>query len=164
MHRFGLLLLALHVPVIVATAGMRGYGWSHGVLEGLVPAGCAIVAGWAWPTRFERAAPLTVGLFASSATLTHLLGGSTLLVVHFVLAIAFLVAYAVPGAWLVALGFAVFEHAVLGVLDPHSIYGHDTTTAAKVTLILVHGAILLGGAVLSWRLARRATPSVRQGP
>src|SRR5260370_5314446 len=57
--------------------------------------------------------------------------------------------------FLLAIGFVVLHHAVLGTLDPKAVYNHPSAIAHPFTWALVHGFFVLAASaasVVAWRL------------
>src|SRR5690606_29679824 len=66
--------------------------------------------------------------------------------------------------FLLGVAFVVFEHGVLGVLDPATVYDHQAAVARPWVWALVHALWLLGACgahVVSWKLHERAATTDR---
>ena len=149
------MLVALHAVGVCIFAIIRGYGFQHGLVEATPIAAAALVASWAQFGRKMREGAVVVGLVLSSAMLVHLSGGKIELHFHYFVIVGLLTLYQDWFPFLLAVGFVLFEHAVIGVLDPTAVYDHRAALNNPLKWALVH-ALFLGAAsvasLISWRL------------
>jgi diguanylate cyclase (GGDEF)-like protein/PAS domain S-box-containing protein len=117
---------------------VRGYGVTHSVVETSILAASAIVAMQPRGARRLRSAAAAGGLMIASALLVHLWGGAIEGHFLFFVFVALLAAYQDWVPFLIALGFVVLHHGVIGVLIPDAVYDHSDA--------INHGAFVLAAA------------------
>jgi len=157
-HRWISVVLWLHVAGIAAFAVLRGYGLLHVLADVAVVATAALLAGWGALSRLTRSCTATFGLVLSSAILVHVSGGMIELHFHFFVVVAAVTLYQEWPPFLIAIGFVVLHHGVLGVLQPRAVYNHPDAWSRPWTWALVHGAFVLAASVASvasWSLNER---------
>jgi hypothetical protein len=159
-HQAILALLWIHAVVIAGIVLVRGYSISHTVFEGGIVALAAIAASIPRLDQRIRALAATFGLFSSSAILIHLLGGYIEVHFHFFVMIIVISLYQDWWPFLLAVGYVVFHHGVIGLIDPASVYNHPDAVAAPWLWAGIHGAFILAASLASmtaWRLNEDAT-------
>jgi diguanylate cyclase (GGDEF)-like protein len=155
-HRAILVLLWLHAIGIVGFGVLAGYGWAHGLVEGGVVAGTALLANWPNAGQRLRAAAASVGLVTASAVLVHLSGGFIEMHFHFFVMVIIISLYQDWVPFLLAISFVVLHHGVIGVLDPTAVYNHPSAWADPWKWAAIHAVFLLGASlasVVNWRLS-----------
>ena len=153
-HRGLLIVLWLHVPALAAFALVRGFDVVHALSEGALIATFAVVATLGAGPRM-RSLAVALGLVVASAVLVHLWGGAIEGHFHFFVVMTLLALYQSWLPFLVALGFVVLEHGVLGALAASSVYDHADGAQHPWTWALIHGSFVLAscaGNLLAWRL------------
>ncbi|MGH2729657.1 MAG: PAS domain-containing protein, partial [Actinomycetota bacterium] len=154
-HRATLILLWLHVAALPIVGRLTGHGLYHSMWESGIVAFAAVVA---TSTRFGRAIRMlgvTLGLITSSALLVHFSGGLIEMHFHFFVMVAVITLYQAWLPFLVALGYVVIHHGVMGALEPHSVYNHPAALSSPWKWALVHGFFILGESaalLVVWRL------------
>src|SRR5581483_7119734 len=61
--------------------------------------------------------------------------------------------------FLIAIGFVVVEHGIMGVLNPSAVYNHPDAWAQPWKWALIHGVFVLGASaasIVNWRLNENA--------
>ena len=154
-HRTLLWLLRAHVLGVLCFGLVVGRGFT----ESLEGAGIvAVFAGLAStdPQRRRFVSAMTaVGLVTSSAVLVGLSGGVIEMHFHFFVMVGILTLYQDWLPFLLAIGFVVLHHGVLGTLDPSAVYDHPDAIAHPFKWALIHGGFVLAasvGSVVTWRL------------
>ena len=145
-HRVVVAILALHVPALMLFGILRGYGVAHSILETAGLGGFAIVAAQPRGGRRLRSVVASVGLMACSALLVHMWGGAIEAHFHFFVMVALLSVYQDWVPFLIALGFVVLHHGVVGALQPTAVYDHADAVANPWIWALIHGAFVLAAA------------------
>jgi diguanylate cyclase len=157
-HRGLTWLLWAHVPALYVFALIRGWGAGSGALQVgvlIVPAGIAMVP---WLSRNVRSSSTSIGLVIAASVLVHLAGGSTEAHFQFFVVVAFLTLYQSWLPFLLALGYVVLEHGILGALDPSVVYNNPSAIAHPWKYAIIHGGFVLAAAfanVLAWRLTEQ---------
>jgi diguanylate cyclase (GGDEF)-like protein len=152
-------VLWAHIPAIVLFAGVSGRGWLHGLIESTPVALTAFLAKSPTACRAARAAMATLGLVTTSAILVHLSGGLTEMHFHFFVVIGIITLYQDWLPFLLALGFVVLHHGVMGAIDPRSVYDHADAYAHPWKWALIHGGFVLAASTVylsAWRLNEEA--------
>jgi signal transduction histidine kinase len=122
-HRVVCVLLALHLPAIVLTAVLRGYGPLHGLVE-ITPIAVLLAAALAPVGRRPQALSASLGWVVSSAVLVHLFGGITEAHFHYFVAVAVIALYQDWTVYALAIAFVALEHGVIGASSRHAVYDH----------------------------------------
>ena len=154
-HRFMLVVIWLHL----AGLGIAGVatGQNAGQLSfELVPILlCALAAALPTGSRQLRGSMVAFGALYCSGALVNIAQGSTEAHFHFFVMVAMLAAYEEWMPYLLAVGFVVVHHGLVGVLDPSSVYANASAVASPWKWALIHAAFVLGLCVvnvISWRL------------
>lgn len=158
-HRLLLLLLAAHLPALAAVGLATGRAVDHLGLE-LLPVSAALLMGspLVRQGRIFRSCAVTLGLVLSSATLVHLTGGLIEAHFHYFVVLGFVALYEDWRSYLLAVGFVLLGHGVLGVLAPASMYNHPAAVARPWLWAGIHGAFVLAavvGQVIFWKVSER---------
>jgi PAS domain S-box-containing protein len=154
-HRGILILLWLHVIGITAFGLLAGFGFIHSATEGSVVAVAALFASRAHSSRRVRAGAASLGLLTASAILVHLSGGYIEMHFHFFVALIIIALYQDWVPFLLALGYVVLEHGVLGALVPTMVYNHPDGWANPWKWAAIHGVFVLAASIaclVNWRL------------
>jgi len=158
-HRVILYVLMGHAMGVLAFALAQGRPLPQ-ILLSAAPLGILTwLAGLRRLNRSVRACLATFGLLTASVVLVHLSGGLIELHFHFFVMLFVIVFYQDWATFLLAVGFVVAEHAVVGVLMPHAVYNHAAAWHSPVKWAGVHAIFVLGAsvaAVLNWRLMEKA--------
>ncbi|MEX2395268.1 MAG: hypothetical protein WD826_12405 [Actinomycetota bacterium] len=155
-HRWMLRLLAVHAVAIAIFARFRGFSLTHSVQEGAIVAGIAILAAIPRRNRKLQSALGALGLITASAVLVHISGGSIEMHFHFFFALGVLTLYQDWFPFLLALGYVVLHHTVMGMISPESVYNHPAAWANPWKWALIHGFFVTAASaamVISWRLS-----------
>ena len=134
------------------------------VVDLLPIAFAAVLASKATGRRMQAGAA-SLGLMLASAALVHLSGGLIEAHFHFFVMIIVVALYQDWVPFLLAVGFVVIEHGVVGVLDPASMYDHPDAWAEPWKWALIHGAFVLAAcaALLAhWRLSELTQRDLRR--
>jgi PAS domain S-box-containing protein len=154
-HRGILILLWLHTIGITAFGLLAGYGVIHSVTEGSVVAVATLFASRVHSSRRVRAGAASFGLLTASAILVHLSGGYIEMHFHFFVALIIIALYQDWVPFLLALGYVVLEHGVLGALVPTMVYNHPDGWANPWKWAAIHGVFVLAASIaclVNWRL------------
>jgi diguanylate cyclase (GGDEF)-like protein len=153
-HRSITVLLWLHVPALLAFAIARGYGLVHSTSEMLLVISLATVASIPRLGRGARSAAAALGLVSCSALLVHFWAGQSEGHFHFFVVVSLLILYQDWLPFLIAIGFVVLHHGVLGSAVPHQVFGADRAVGQPWTWAFIHGAFILAASaanIVSWR-------------
>lgn len=158
-HYVVLVVLWLHVPIIGIFGLAVGEALGYALLEASI---VAVAAGLSTPSRFGRTFRMVAasfGLVSSSAILVHLSGGYIELHFHFFVMVALMAIYQAWTPFLIALGYVVLHHAVVGLFLPHEVFNHAAGIENPLFWAVVHGGFILalsGVCLLAWSHANRA--------
>jgi len=136
----------------------RGYGLIHGLQEGGVVAVAAALGSSKRLPRQIRAGAATLGLVASSALLIHLSGGLIEMHFHFFVVVGVISLYQDWKPFLLALGFVVLHHGILGVFDATAVFNHPAALRSPWKWAGIHGMFVLAESVvllIAWRVNER---------
>ena len=150
-HRGMILLLCLHIPALALFGWARGKGLGHSTFEAGMIGGLTLVAAVPGLGRRVRATAASVGLVTCSALLVHFWDGTIEAHFHFFVVVCLLMLYQDWTPFLVAIGFVVVHHGVLGGLAPDSVYAHG---GSPWVWALVHGSFVVAASaanMVSWQ-------------
>jgi diguanylate cyclase len=154
-HRTLSYLLRAHVVAIFCFALFRGYS----VSQALMYAGLIAVFACLGSTDSRRrdfvSAITALGLVMCSGVLVNVSGGVTEMHFHFFVIVGILTLYQDWLPFLLAIGFVVVHHTVLGVLDPQAVFSNPAAVRNPLPWALIHGGFVLAASVASivaWRL------------
>jgi len=154
-HRAMVTLLWLHVPSLFIVGVVTNHGTLHVLMECSILAACGLIAMREWPRRDIPMVATTFGLLTASALLVHFSGGVIEMHFHFFVIVAAVTLYQAWVPFIVAIGYVVGQHTIIGVLDPSSVYNHPAAVANPGKWAFVHGLFILGESVtllIAWRL------------
>ncbi len=156
-HHGILVLLWLHVLGFMwfVAQDLQGITW-HSVSEVVVIAVLSTLATWPRLGRTARTALASMGLIVSSALLVHLSGGLIEMHFHFFAALAVIALYEDWLPFLLALAYVVFDHGVMGALQPTLIFNHADAVANPWKWAIIHAAFVLAAStasIIHWRLS-----------
>ena len=154
-HLAILVLLWAHVPALLIVGIQQGYGLVHPGLETAVVAIFAAAASFRGPSRDVRASLATIGLVSSSAILVHLTGGLIEMHFHFFVMVAVVALYQSWYPFLVAIGFVLVHHGVMGAIDSSSVFNHPAALRSPWKWASLHAMFIAGesiAALTTWKL------------
>lgn len=163
-HRGICVLLWAHVVALPFLGVLRHETAAHSLFEAAIVAVFAVGALLRRLSREVRSASATIGLLASSAILVHFFDGLIELHFHFFVTVAVVALYQAWGPLLLALGFVVFHHTVIGTLAPELVYNHPSAVHNPGLFALVHGGFVLAESIaclVVWRFSEDALDSER---
>jgi diguanylate cyclase (GGDEF)-like protein len=155
-HRWLVGIGYAHLPALLLVGTAWGVGTSHLLAELTGILGLLVVASVPRLDHRLRAAAVTTALTGCSTVLVHLTGGLTESHFHFFIVVALITVYQQWTPFLIAIGWVVVHHAVLGSLAPASTFGSPEATASPLLWSLIHGVAILAASaanLLTWRLA-----------
>ncbi len=166
-HSLIVTLLWLHVPAVVLFGITAGSSGLHAAVEAFPIALAAAAAMYVRRRRTLSTVITSIGLMTSSGVLVHLSGGVIEAHFHFFVMVGVVVLYQAWWPFLVAIGYVVLHHGVIGTLFPHDVYNHAAAVNGPWKWAAVHGAFILAmssAGVLSWRLNEKlhATTALRE--
>ena len=146
-HRGITLLAWLHVPVLAALS------WFHTDLHAFTLVGLTLTsllaAGGSGRELSQRvrSSSVTLSLLVSTALLIHLFHGLIEMHFHFFVVIAVVAMYQSWTPYLLALGFVVAHHGVMGLLMPMAVYNHSAAMAHPLGFSVLHGGFVLAESI-----------------
>ncbi|WP_073266385.1 putative bifunctional diguanylate cyclase/phosphodiesterase [Cryptosporangium aurantiacum] len=164
-HRAILGLLIAHVVVLPVYGLVQGYSLTRCLLSVSPLALHAAIAAADHLSQRVRAGAATLGVMASSAVVVSFSHGMTEAHFHFFVMLFVITLYQDWLTFLLAIGFVLFEHAIVGLLTPGDVYGHSAAVHDPVKYALIHAGYVAGAAVAAvanWRMTDRAEQSTRQ--
>ena len=153
-HRTIVWLMWLHVVGLTAFGLFQGQTVLHMSFEGAILAFPALLASTEWVPMRMRVAAASFGLITASAMLVHLWDGVIEAHFHFFVMIGVLTLYQDWMPFLVAIGYVVLHHGVLGALSPSQVYNHSSAVAHPWRWALIHGSFVLAASaahIVAWR-------------
>ncbi len=155
-----LVLLWIHTVGIAVFAAVRQFDVGHALFEAGTVAVTALLAGCLPGHRRLRSVVACFGLMTSSALLVHLSGGYIEFHFHFFVMVGLLALYQDWTTFILAIGYVVVHHGLVGVLDPQSVYNHASAWAHPWAWAGIHGAFILAMSavtLITWRLTETAS-------
>jgi diguanylate cyclase (GGDEF)-like protein/PAS domain S-box-containing protein len=163
-HRALLGLLVAHVLLLPLWALLNSEPFTHvlGLEAGLVG---LVAVGANARSRALAASAVALGLVASAAAVVHAGDGRSVLHFHFFVVVAALALYQRWTPFLLALGFVIVDHAVMGLLAPEDVYDDAFSLQSPWLAAAVHGGYVLcaaAAAALAWTWAERERRSAEE--
>jgi diguanylate cyclase len=170
-HRWVCAVLLAHLPLLAVWAAVQGVPPALGATL-VVPCALYLVAvaerltgGRLRPPRALASSAAAAGLMACSSYLVAVSDGYIEAHFHFFVMVPVVALYEDWAPFLVAVGWVVLEHGLVGTVWPHHVYGHSAEhTEHPWRFALVHAAFFAAaclGSLTAWTLAERAR-SVQQ--
>jgi diguanylate cyclase (GGDEF)-like protein/PAS domain S-box-containing protein len=153
-HRVIVVLLWVHAAGLTLFGLFRGYTIGHTLTDTILVAVAAYFASQQWLGRKWQSVIAALGLVTASGVLVHLSGGVVEMHFHYFVVVVILSLYEDWVPFLVAIGFVVIEHGVMGVISPRSVYNHQSALNNPWKWALIHGAFVLAESVaclVAWR-------------
>jgi diguanylate cyclase (GGDEF)-like protein len=154
-HRVITVVLMLHAVGITLAGFVLIKDPLHTLAESTGLWGMLAVASWRRGDRRLRAAAASLGLLIASSLMVHLSGGLIEMHFHFFVMIAVITLYQHWLPFLIAIGYVVVHHGLIGVIDPRSVYNHGSAWENPWLWALIHGTFVLAASaahLASWRL------------
>ncbi|WP_113800201.1 methyl-accepting chemotaxis protein [Blastococcus sp. TF02-8] len=158
-HRIICVVLALHPPVLVTIALLRGHAhglalWGQlGALVGL------LVAALVLRGMLARASAAGVGLMFGADLLVHVGGGLTDLHIWFYALLALVALYQLWTPFLLAVVFVAVHHVLTSLVAPEAVYSTQQAQDNPILFALLHAVFLLAEAFFlaySWKFTEEA--------
>jgi diguanylate cyclase (GGDEF)-like protein/PAS domain S-box-containing protein len=163
-HRAILVLLWLHVIGIYIYGVLAGYGWVHPFFEAGLVGMFAVAAMVSGMSRDARASFATLALVMSSGIMVHLSGGLIEMHFHFFVMVAVVALYQSWMPFLLAIGFVLLHHGVIGVLDSSAVYNHAAALANPWKWAAIHALFIAGesaAALTTWKMNEKSLQAER---
>ena len=145
-HRGILILLGAHVPGL-AVFGILGGAEPLRAVGGAGVVGVMALLAWlASRWRTFAAGMACLGLLTSSALLVHFSGGSVEMHFHFFVMVGLMALYQDWVPFVLAIGYVVVHHGLVGVLQPTSVFNHPAVFILAMSIVLL----------TAWRLSEAA--------
>jgi diguanylate cyclase (GGDEF)-like protein len=159
-HRGIVLLVWLHAAGLFFASVLinESHGLIDGVFGGMLLAVLAILADRPQFSRRLRASLASLALLSASAILVHLTGGVIEMHFHFFVALGIIALYQEWLPFLVAIGFVLVEHGVVGVFNPAAVYNHPSAIEHPWLWAGIHAAFVSAASManlLAWRLSEQ---------
>jgi diguanylate cyclase (GGDEF)-like protein len=154
-HRMLSWLLRVHVAAIFCYALVRGYTLGAAVGFASIVAVFAVLACTDSRRRSLVSAMTALGLVTSSAVLVDLSGGLIEMHFHFFVMVGLLTLYQDWLPFLIAVGFVLLHHGLLGTIDPAAVYDHADALRNPLEWALIHAAFLLAASaasIVAWKM------------
>lgn len=142
-HRAIVLLLWTHLPVLVGVGLIRGLDPRHVAAETALIAVAAYAAGRSRLPRSMRMGTASLGLATASAVLVHFAGGYVEMHFHFFVVVVVVSLYQHWLPFLSTIAFVALHHAVLGAVDPGSVFNHPDAIAHPWKWAGIHAWFIL---------------------
>jgi diguanylate cyclase (GGDEF)-like protein/PAS domain S-box-containing protein len=164
-HRGIVVVLWAHVLALPVIGVLRDQPLGGAVLEASVVGLFALAACLSHLGTTTRSAAATLGLVSSSAVLVHFFDGLIEAHFHFFVVVAVVALYQKWLPFLVAVGFVLLQHSVIGALFPHQVYSHAQGQANPWAWAVVHGSLILAESLtclMYWRVSENALDRERE--
>jgi serine phosphatase RsbU (regulator of sigma subunit)/anti-sigma regulatory factor (Ser/Thr protein kinase) len=154
-HRGIVALLWAHAAVIPVYGLLRDVSPLHIAVESLVLPIAAGFASWPRLSRRQRTLAASSGLLTASAILVHFSGGLIEMHFHFFVMVAVVSLYQDWMPFLAAVAYVFVHHAVLGSVDPESVFNHPAAVNHPWRWAGIHALFIAGislACLVTWRL------------
>lgn len=163
-HQGVLVLLWIHVLALAAIGVVVDQSPANIALASGIVAACTVAAGWQRLSRDARASMATLGLLSSSAVLIGYFGGLIEAHFHFFIVIAVVSLYQCWRPYLIAVGFVLAHHLVLGTVLPQLVYNHHMALHHPWIFALIHALAVLAESIaclIFWKVTEDALDAER---
>jgi len=150
-----LTLLWAHVGIVLVFGLIRGFGLGHCLFAAAEVGAFAILASLRTQSRKFTSTVSALGLLTASAVLVELSGGTIEMHFHFFVIIGVLTLYEDWLPFLVAVGFVLIHHAVVGALFPNAVFDTASGRARPLVWAGIHAFFVAAAGVVfivAWRL------------
>ena len=158
-HRIMLLVVALQLAALGTAGVVVGVAPLHlAYLLGPILL-CGLAASERTASRRWRGSMLSFAALYCSAALVDLTHGTTEAHFHFFVMVAMLSIYEEWVPYLLAAGFVVIHHGLVGMIAPGTVYDHGSAALTPWTWALIHAGFIVALCVVnvaSWRLNEEA--------
>jgi PAS domain S-box-containing protein len=154
-HHGILMVLWLQVLGLFSFGLLSGAGLWHSLSDASLVALPTLLSSWGRGSRRVRAVLASLGLITASAVLVHLSGGYIEMHFHFFVMVVIITLYQDWIPFLLAIGYVVLHHGVVGVLIPTAVYNHAAAIAHPWQWAALHGGFVLAASIASivnWRI------------
>jgi diguanylate cyclase (GGDEF)-like protein len=154
-HAWMLRLLWAHAVALLAWGLVAGHPLWHAGLDAGPVATCGALAARHRLSRRSRAVAVCVGLLSSSAVVVHLMNGAIEGHFHFFVVVSVLALYEEWFPYLLAFAFVLAHHAIMGALEPASVFNHPDAVAHPWRWASIHALFIAALGVVNvvhWRL------------
>ncbi len=144
---------------------LTGETTSHSLFEAAIVGVFGVGACLRRLSPTTRSALATLGLVICSAILVHFFHGLIEMHFHFFVMVAVVALYQAWQPYLLAVGFVLVQHSVVGALAPHEVYSHPSAWGQPWTWAMIHGAFILAESVtclMYWRVSEDALDRERE--
>jgi diguanylate cyclase (GGDEF)-like protein/PAS domain S-box-containing protein len=168
-HAWMVGVLWVHAAGLFAWGLLAGHPLWHAGADAGPVAVCGLLAMQPYVSRRLRAAAVSLGLLTSSAVVVHLMHGAIEGHFHFFVMVTLLALYEEWFPYLLAVGFVVAHHGLMGMLAPRAVFNNPGDVAHPWRWASIHALFIAGLSVVNvvnWRLqeaerARRAASEER---
>ena len=146
-HQGIVILLGLNAVGLFVFSLAQGYGLVHSIFEAGIVGIATLIA---WVTRKQpvvASVVATLGLLTASGILVHLSEGSIEAHFHFFVMVTIIILYQDWVPFLLAIAYVVVHHAVMGLMDPASVFNHPAALANPVKWAMIHGGFIVGATI-----------------
>lgn len=156
-HRLLLWLLAAHIPVLVATGWLLDASFPT-ALTLVLPVAAALLIAVGQRSRLVCSVAVTLGLVYSASVLVHFTGGRVEAHFHYFVVLGFAALYQDWRPYLLAVGYVVLGHTVVGALVSGSIFDHPSALGRPWLWALIHAGFVLATStahLIFWKQTER---------
>ena len=165
-HRWMLASLWLQMAGIAAYSLLRGYGLGHTVTHLLPMLATTLLAASGRLTRRLRSVAAAFAMLTGAAIAVHISGGLIEAHFYFFVVIVVLSLYEDWLPFLLAIGYVVIHHGLIGTIDPSGVYAAGSPGVTNPWQTAgVHGAFIAAAgaaAVIGWRLNEDVREAARR--
>jgi diguanylate cyclase (GGDEF)-like protein len=164
-HRGIVVLLWVHVPGLFVFTLVRHAPVIEATLVAFIVMAFAVTAMAFRDERLAGAVVAALGLLTASAVLVYESGGLIEMHFHYFVVVGIITLYQDWWPYLAAIGYVVLQHGVLGVINPVSVYNHQSAVTHPWEWAGVHGLFVLAmsaAGIASWRLNESLLQGVRE--
>jgi diguanylate cyclase (GGDEF)-like protein len=156
-HRGLVALLWLHIPLLLLFALYEHVSFGRGLIVCMPLVAAGIGALVPRLGRQIRCACVALGLIVACSILVYLSGGAIEAHFEYFVIIAFLTLYQAWMPFLIGVFFVLFEHGIVGVIDPMAVYNHPMAgmNDNPWKWAFIHAGFLLAASIanlMAWRL------------
>ena len=165
-HRAIMVLLWLHLVFVLGFGLVMGADIKQVLFGTFLMGFLGMIAREPMWKRGLRSGAASLAMLTSSSLLVNFSNGLTEMHFHFFVMVSLIALYQDWLPFLLAIGYVFFEHALVGVITPHSVYSHPAAWAEPWTWAAIHAVFVTGLSivcVVNWHInetERQSTQSI----
>lgn len=133
--------------VLVLTAAVGRFDAIHTIAHGMAIVPLVLLASTRRLGQKLRSIGVVLGLMTAAAQFVHISGGVLETHFYFFVLVVLLTLYEDWAVFLIAVGYVLLHHGVMGTIEPHAVFDHPHAWAAPWKWAAIHAVYVAGAGV-----------------